>query len=149
MEIVVTLEIFGLQILRDKFQRRTHIVSESYLGVGSCDEAHRAAGAFRAGQQCRFHTVLLKCALVQVPELIVTDLADESRRHSEYGRAGDRVGSRASRNVLHAELLQLRPDAVTGLQIHVLHASRRKVVLTKHCLVGKHRQDVRQSVPYP
>ncbi len=57
------------------------------------------------------------------------------------------LAAEAAGNVLNANFLEVRPDGVAGLGIHVLHAAQRQVVFLEEGIVGKDSQDVGQCVP--
>ena len=97
-------------------------------------------------QQARLHAVLLLVALEEQPQLVVADLADETRRHPEDGRAADCVGGGAAGHVFHAQGLEGLPDAVARFHIDVLHAPFREVVGVEERIIRQDGQDVGECV---
>ena len=128
MEVVVALEIFRLQIFRDHFEGGAHIVGEGSFRIGSGNEDHRAAGRILALEQQGLYSVLLLIALEKMSELVLSDFADECRRHPENGRACDGVGCRTACHVMQAVRFQALENLVPGLHIHELHAALRQMV---------------------
>ena len=86
------------------------------------------ANTILALEQQGLYSVLLLIALEKMSELVLSDFADECRRHPENGRACDGVGCRTACHVMQAVRFQALENLVPGLHIHELHAALRQMV---------------------
>ena len=146
VEIVVAFEILWLQVVRLQLERGAQIGGEGTVGVGGGDEDHRPARSDRADQQIGLDAVLQLRLAEERTEFVVAHLADVARRHAQDGRRRHGVGSGAAGNVLDSDLLEVGPDGVAGLGVHMLHAAQRQIVLLEERIVRKDGQDVCQGI---
>ena len=148
VEVVVAFELLRAQVFRAQLQGGAHVIGEGALCVGAGDKHHAPAAGLGAVEHLRPDTVLLHGALEEVAKVIVAYLSQEAGRHAEDSRAGDGIGRTAAGNVLDAVVFEGFPDAVAGFHVHVLHAAKGQMVLTKEGVVREDRQDVREGIAY-
>ena len=148
MEIIIAFEKLRLQVFRHQVQGGSQIDGESPLGIASAHEDHRAAARVGTLQKGGLHSVLLLVALEQKPQLVVANLADEARRHPEYGCAGYGVGRRSAGYIFDSQRFERRPYFISRLHVHVLHAPFRKMILAQQAIVGQHCKYVGEGISY-
>ena len=146
MEIIISLEILQLQVLRNQLERCSEVHRECPLRVRSGDEHHSPARRIHALEKGGLDAVLGLVALEEVSQIVISDLADEAGLHTENSGSCDSVGCGSACYQLHSHRLESLPDLVSGLHIHVLHTAFRKVELFKEFIVRKYRQNVCQGV---
>ena len=135
------LEIFGHQV-----EGSSQIYGKSAFGVASADEHHAASAGMLALEQQGIDSVLLLVALEEQAQLVVSDFADEARRHAEDGCTNDGVGSAAAGDIFNAERLEGGPYHIARLHVNMLHAALGQMVGLEQRIVRQYGQNIRQSI---
>ena len=99
-------------------------------------------------EHCGLYSELFHCALEELAEFVVSDLANVSGWHPEDGCAGNGVGSGSAGYVFYPYFLKGVPDAVPGFHVHMLHAPKRQMILFQEGIVRQDCQNIRKCVAY-
>ena len=148
MEIVVSFEIFRLQVFGNEFESCPEVGRKCPFRIRGGYEHHGPACRTVSLEQGRMDAVLFLVAFVKVTDLVIPHLPDKPGFHSENSGACYGVGSRPSGYVLYAYFLEGMPYLVAGTPVDMLHAAFGQMEVFKKCVIRKHGKDIRECIPH-